>query len=232
MKIKIPDILYEDAAVIVCRKEAGVPVQTARAGQTDMVSLLKNYRVKKKEDPYIGLIHRLDQPVEGIMVFAKTKKAAADLSSQVSNRSVEKQYLAVLSGIPDEKKGELRDFLLRDGKTNTSCVVQEGTQGAKEARLSYEILKINQEKGCSLARIKLHTGRHHQIRVQFAHAGFPLYADAKYGMPLPHGEYCPVALCSCKIGFVHPITRKSMEFEIEPKGKGFREYFKVNCSYS
>ena len=95
MRIKQPEIIYEDEAIIVCRKEAGVAVQTARAGQADMVSLLKNYRAKKKEEPYIGLIHRLDQPVEGVMVFAKTPQAAAKLSAQVSSRSMEKEYLAV-----------------------------------------------------------------------------------------------------------------------------------------
>lgn len=114
MRVKQPEIIFEDDAVIVCRKEAGVAVQTARAGQADMVSLLKNYRAKKKEEPYIGLIHRLDQPVEGVMVFAKTKQAAAKLSVQVSSRSMEKEYLAVTEGIPQPSEGELCDWLLRN----------------------------------------------------------------------------------------------------------------------
>lgn len=221
MRVKIPEILYEDEAVIVCRKEAGVPVQTARPGQPDMVSMLKNYRARKKEEPYIGLIHRLDQPVEGVMVFAKTKASAAHLSRQVSSRSVEKQYLAVVCKIPEEKNGILQDYLLRDGKTNTSRVVPEGTAGAKKALLSYEVIKADVKTDRALVRITLHTGRHHQIRVQCAHAGYPLYADTKYGDPLPNGEYCPVALCSCRISFIHPVSGKEMEFEIEPEGKGF-----------
>lgn len=221
MRVKAPEILYEDDALLVCRKDAGVPVQTSKSGQGDMVSALKTYRARKKEEPYIGLIHRLDQPVEGVMVFAKTKAAAAHLSGQVSGRLVEKQYLAVLSGIPPEEKGELRDYLLRDGKTNTSRVVPRGTPGAKSAHLSYEVLKSDREKDRALVRITLHTGRHHQIRVQFAHAGCPIYADAKYGRPLPGGEYCPVALCSCRISFVHPVTDREMTFEIQPRGKGF-----------
>ncbi|MEI3279403.1 MAG: pseudouridine synthase [Eubacterium ramulus] len=139
MRIKQPEIIYEDEAIIVCRKEAGVAVQTARAGQADVVSLLKNYRAKKKEEPYIGLIHRLDQPVEGVMVFAKTPQATAKLSAQVSSRSMEKEYLAVTTGVPEPQKGELRDWLLRDGKTNTSAVVARGTSQAKEAVLDYEV---------------------------------------------------------------------------------------------
>lgn len=225
MRVKTPEILYEDEAVMVCRKDAGVPVQTSRAGQADMVSILKNYRAKKKEEPYIGLIHRLDQPVEGVMVFAKTKEAAACLSGQVSGRLVEKQYLAVLDGIPSEKSGELKDYLLRDGKTNISRVVPQGTAGAKSAHLSYEVLKTDDEKNCALVRIALHTGRHHQIRVQFAHAGYPIYADTKYGKALPKGSYCPVALCSCRIGFAHPVTKQEMTFEIRPEGKGFEHIF-------
>jgi len=221
MRIKQPEIIYEDEAVIVCRKEAGVAVQTARAGQADMVSLLKNYRTKKKEEPYIGLIHRLDQPVEGVMVFAKTKKAAAKLSAQVSSRSMEKEYLAVTAGAPQPEKGELCDWLLRDGRTNTSAVVAKGTPQAKEAKLSYEVVEARAEGEKALVHIWLHTGRHHQIRVQFANAGYPLYGDTKYGTA-EKGVYLPVALCSCRIAFTHPVTGKEMEFKIEPKGKAFR----------
>ena len=221
MRIKQPEIIYEDEAIIVCRKEAGVAVQTARAGQADMVSLLKNYRAKKKEEPYIGLIHRLDQPVEGVMVFAKTPQAAAKLSAQVNSRSMEKEYLAATTGMPEPQKGELRDWLLRDGKVNTSAVVTEGTPQAKEAVLDYEVEQVSENGQQALVHIWLHTGRHHQIRVQFAHAGYPLVGDTKYGKTDQNSRYCPVALCSCRIGFVHPVTKKKMEFVIEPKGKAF-----------
>ena len=221
MRIKQPEIIYEDEAIIVCRKEAGVAVQTARAGQADVVSLLKNYRAKKKEEPYIGLIHRLDQPVEGVMVFAKTPQATAKLSAQVSSRSMEKEYLAVTTGVPEPQKGELRDWLLRDGKTNTSAVVARGISQAKEAVLDYEVEQVLEDAQQALVHIWLHTGRHHQIRVQFAHAGYPLVGDTKYGKPEQGGRYCPVALCSCRIGFLHPVTKKKMEFVIEPKGTAF-----------
>lgn len=233
------DIQYEDSSILVCIKPAGLPVQTAKTGRKDLVSELKNYRTRKGEDPYIGLVHRLDQPVRGIMLFAKTKKAAAHLSRQVSSRQIGKEYMAVVCGRPDSISdadithdrqtspdaaqtrrtlppcGELHDYLLRDGRTNTSRVVPKDTPGAKEALLSYEVVKQNAETGKSLVHITLHTGRHHQIRVQFAHAGFPLYADAKYGQPLPEGNYCPIALCSYKIRFIHPDTGREMTFELK-----------------
>lgn len=223
MRVKQPEIIFEDDAVIVCRKEAGVAVQTARAGQADMVSLLKNYRAKKKEEPYIGLIHRLDQPVEGVMVFAKTKQAAAKLSAQVSSRSMGKEYLAVTEGIPQPSEGELCDWLLRNGRTNTSQVVKPGTPQAKEAKLCYQVEQMDEEQQKALVHIWLHTGRHHQIRVQFAHAGYPLVGDTKYGREAVAGRYCPVALCSCRIAFIHPVTGKEMEFTIRPKGNVFTQ---------
>lgn len=155
------------------------------------------------------------------MVFAKTPQAAAKLSAQVSSRSMEKEYLAVTTGMPEPQKGELRDWLLRDGKVNTSAVVTEGTPQAKEAVLDYEVEQVSENGQQALVHIWLHTGRHHQIRVQFAHAGYPLVGDTKYGKTDQNSRYCPVALCSCRIGFVHPVTKKKMEFVIEPKGKAF-----------
>lgn len=221
MRQKTPEIMYEDADLIVCRKEAGVAVQTARAGRPDMVSLLKNYRAGKGEEPYIAPVHRLDQPVEGVMVFAKTKRAAARLSEQVREGLMGKEYLAVVCGIPEGASGELTDHLLQDKRTNTSSVAEEGTPGAKTARLSYEVVRADEERGLALVRIMLHTGRHHQIRVQFAHAGHPLYGDLKYGSAKPDQERFPVALCSCGICFAHPSSGKEMEFRIRPEGQGF-----------
>lgn len=211
--------------MLICEKPAGLAVQSAKPGQADMVSALKNYRVKQGEDPYIGLVHRLDQPVTGLMVFAKTKKAAAYLAEQVRNRRFLKEYTATVWGnpakeearcpVPDEDGRswyQLHDFLLRDGRTNTSRVVPEGTPDAKEALLFYKVLEFDEQTNHSRVHIRLHTGRHHQIRVQFAHAGFPLYGDTKYGQPLPAGSYVPVALRSCKIGFFHPVTGQWMVF--------------------
>lgn len=207
------NILYEDESLIVCEKPAGVATQTKRLGQADMESLLKNYRAAKGEMPYIGVVHRLDQPVRGVMVFAKTKETAADLSSQVQTKLADKFYYAVTDGVPEKKKDTLEDYLLRDGKTNTSKVVSKSTEGAKLARLNYEVLEQN--KTNAILRIQLDTGRHHQIRVQLANAGIPIVGDAKYNFKEAMARSGNgLALCSYKIGFKHPKTHKKAEFEI------------------
>ena len=139
-------ILYEDEDILVCHKPAGVAVQTKRLGQADMESLLKNYRVGKGEQPYIGVVHRLDQPVEGVMVFAKTKEAAASLSRQIAAKITDKYYYAMVDGVPKARKGMLEDYLLRDGRTNTSSVVDKGTPEAKRAELSYDVLEQKGER--------------------------------------------------------------------------------------
>ena len=171
-------ILYEDTEILVCKKPAGLAVQSAKMGQQDMVSLLKNYRAMKKEEPYIGLVHRLDQPVEGVMVFAKSKQAAANLSKQISEKQTDKYYYAVVCGKPKEKQANLVDYLCKDGKKNTSGVVTKETVGAKRAELFYEVVEEKEDK--ALLRIELKTGRHHQIRVQLSHMGCPIYGDSKY----------------------------------------------------
>jgi 23S rRNA pseudouridine1911/1915/1917 synthase len=208
------EIIYEDEAVLVCRKPAGVATQTKRMGQKDMESMLKNYRVSRGEPPYIGVVHRLDQPVSGVMVFAKTKEAAADLSRQIATKLADKNYYAMTEGIPAKKKGTLTDYLRRDGKTNTSTVVDAGTPEAKRAELSYEV--IEEGSGRAVLDIRLLTGRHHQIRVQLSHAGIPIVGDRKYNFKehmTPSGE--GLALCSYQIGFKHPVTHRSMNFKLE-----------------
>lgn len=207
-------ILYEDEDILVCHKPAGVAVQTKRLGQADMESLLKNYRVEKGETPYVGVVHRLDQPVEGIMVFAKTKEAAAALSRQIAAKLADKYYYAMVDGVPERKKGTLEDYLVRDGRTNTSAVVTRGTPEAKRAELSYEVEE--QKGGRAILRIRLETGRHHQIRVQLAHAGMPIVGDRKYNFkenitPSEGG----LRLCSYRIGFRHPKSHKNLVFEID-----------------
>ena len=214
------DIIYEDADIILVHKPAGVATQTKRLGQQDMESLLKNYRAKNGETHYIGVVHRLDQPVEGIMVFAKNQKAAANLSKQVQQHVIGKYYYAVTENTPAEKKGVLEDYLLTDKKTNVTQVVNGDVPNAKNAKLEYEV--VDTKEGKTLIRIKLHTGRQHQIRVQMSHMGCPLIGDSKYGN---EESKKGLALCSYRLELKHPATNKIMEFEIKPKGLEFRALF-------
>lgn len=211
--MKALDILYEDAQLLVCEKPAGLPVQSARIGTQDLVSILKNYRMKREKDAYIGLVHRLDQPVEGVMVFAKTRAAAARLSAQAADGRMCKKYIAIVCGRPTGTEGHLVDYLLKDGRTNTSAVVPKGTKGAKRSELAYRVL--DEREGLSLLEITLLTGRHHQIRVQLSHAGLPLAGDRKYNSG-PGAERFPnVALAAHQLSFLHPATGKRMEYFCE-----------------
>lgn len=215
------DILYEDGQLLVCRKPAGVPVQSGKVGQKDMVSILRNYRNGKEGDTYIGLVHRLDQPVQGVMVFAKTKMAAAELSRQITDGRMKKQYLAVTCGKPMKKQGALVDYLLKDGRTNTSSIVPEGTKGAKRAELRYRI--IAETPGYALAEIELLTGRHHQIRVQMAGAGMPLAGDRKYNLSDAGQTEKYVTLAAHRLSFEHPVLKKEICFEGKPEGAIFKK---------
>ena len=231
------EIIFEDKDILVCRKPAGLATQTKRLGQQDMESLLKNYRAKKGEQPYIGIVNRLDQPVEGVMVFAKNQQAAAHLSKQVQDRVIGKYYYAISSKgkivIPDFQEGVLEDYLLTDKKTNYTQVVDvdelkkkgnEIPKDVKFAKLEYRVVESKDDK--TFFSIKLHTGRQHQIRVQMANAGCPLVGDSKYGEARA-GEN--LALCSYKLEFEHPTKKLPMTFEIQPIGKAFGEFFMRNC---
>lgn len=206
------EILYRDEDLCVIHKRAGLAVQSARASVPDLVSMLRNeFLAEGIRNPWLGLVNRLDQPVEGILLIALNEKAAADLSRQVADHiHMEKWYQALVCGKPSEKSGTLVDYLLKDGRTNMSRVVPEGTKGSKRSELRYEVLESWEDK--SLLQIRLLTGRHHQIRVQLAHAGMPIVGDAKYGTA--GGQLC---LCSFKTAFRHPRTGKQMEFEVKPE---------------
>ena len=226
-------ILFEDKDIIVCRKPAGIAVQNARIGAMDMESSLKNYFAAagdRRQIPYLAVVHRLDQPVEGVLVLAKNPLAAKELSRQIAAGKMEKIYLAVTFGQPHEPQ-ILEDYLKKDGKTNTSSVVSPGTPGAKKARLSYEVLeeitdKISGKKKW-LLRIHLDTGRHHQIRVQMAHAGMPLAGDRKYGADSDIGiGVGNLALCAASLTITHPVTKKVMKFQTKPASSAF-EGFKI-----
>lgn len=232
MRLKDGDILYEDKEIIVCRKQAGIPTQTSRVGEADMESVLKNYL----KVPYIGIIHRLDQPVEGILVFAKTRNAAAKLSIQSKKHIMNKSYYAIAAlseRVEAGKDHTLTGYLLKNNKENISKVVEEGTPESKQAELIYRIMETKQAGDgiwMALVRVKLVTGRHHQIRVQLSNAGMPLLGDNKYGSSVSRDfsrkeGIGDVALCAYYLEFFHPVTEKKMFFEISPSGIAFRRFF-------
>lgn len=215
------NILHEDDHVIVCYKPAGIPTQTKKLGEQDMVSLLKNYL----KGGYVAVIHRLDQPVEGLLVFAKTPFAAKELNKGLQGAGFGKYYKAVLWGIPKQKKAVLEDYLVKDGRTNTSRVCGPSEKDAKKAVLSYEVIVTGKDdsKDISLVKVKLDTGRHHQIRVQMANMGCPIWGDAKYNTAMVQDRrFRQIALCAYRLEFMHPKTKNKMEFEMDPKGEGFQ----------
>lgn len=250
---KMLNVIYEDEAVLVAEKPAGVDAQETRGFGRDMVSEIKKYLVKKGAgNPYVGVVHRLDKPVRGVMVFAKTREAAAALSEQMAQTGhMEKEYLALVCGKPCQESGHLVDNLYFDRAANTSRVVEKVHTAApellekqKRAELTYKLLAdaaggeleraledgsawscfqkelkrlddagmIGREEPYSLLRIGLLTGRHHQIRVQLAHAGHPILGDVKYNPAMKDFRGMALCLCACKIGFVHPLTGKKMRF--------------------
>mgnify|MGYP004475152295 FL=1 len=229
------EILYEDNSILVIRKPAGLAVQSARIGQADVVSELKSYLVKKagagRGEPYLAVIHRLDQPVEGVLVFAKEKKAAAALTKQLTEGTLNKQYYAVLCGYPDASEGELVDYLRKEGNVAVAVTGRERQfPDAKIARLHYRILKkMELPMPLALADICIETGRFHQIRVQFAHAGWPLLGDTKYGNIAAGGttgntSYRGVALCAYSLEFAHPGSGKKMSFRVKPRNPAFEKF--------
>lgn len=226
-RIKIP-VIYKDEQIIVCEKPAGMPVQADHTRDTDLLTALKHqlYREQESdEEPYLAVVHRLDRPVGGLMVLACTKEAAAALSEQIQRFEFEKYYQAVVCGSTPADSDTLEDYLIKDGKTNTTRVVPEGTEGARKAVLDYELIdQIETKEGVfSWLLIILHTGRHHQIRVQFASRKMPLYGDTKYN-PLYQGKkgrYMQLGLYSTRLSFRHPASGEQMVFKTEPRGEAF-----------
>lgn len=216
MKDVVPKLIYEDNHLLVVEKPVNIPSQADESKDPDLLTILKNdlkCRYNKPGQVYLGLVHRLDRPVGGVMVFAKTSKAAARLSAQIRNGDFKKTYLAVINGIPEKQQDTLRHFLLKDSFLNIVKAVSGAQTGAKEAILDYKVL--GNEGGLSLVRINLQTGRSHQIRVQFATIGHPLYGDQKYGL-----EYSKpgqqISLWSNEISFLHPTKNDTMVFKATP----------------
>ncbi len=209
-------VIYEDNHLLVVEKPVNILSQGDDTNDKDMVNLLKNYVKEKYNKPgnvFIGLVHRLDRPVGGVMVFAKTSKAASRLSEQVRNKSFKKTYRAVIHGTMNKKEDTLKDYLYKNKKTNMVSVVNKNHKEAKNAELDYETLQS--KNNFSLVQIDLKTGRPHQIRVQFASRKHPLFGDQRYGQDVNKvGQQ--IALWSYKIEITHPTTKEKMEFICEP----------------
>lgn len=213
-------VIYEDNHIIVVEKVPNIPSQADKTGDVDMLSLVKDYIKEKYSKPgnvYLGLVHRLDRPVGGIMIFAKTSKAASRLSNEVREKVFKKKYLAVVDGKIEEEKGTLEDYLYKDQRNNISKVVNKDKKNAKFAKLDYEVLKYNKIKDLSLVKINLHTGRHHQIRVQLSNFGHSIFGDQKYGK---RGRGKQIALWAYELTIKHPTTKEEMTFKDLPEPKG------------
>ena len=202
------NIIYEDNHLLVVEKPVNIPVQEDESGDADLLSMLKDYLKEKYNKPgnvYLGLVHRLDRPVGGVMVFAKTSKAASRLSEQVRNHTFKKKYYAIVQGYAPG--GKLIDKLLKDSKRNITIVSNEG----KESILNYSLIEYKND--LSLVDIDLETGRSHQIRVQFSSRNLPLYGDQKYNKNSKPGQQ--IALFAYHLSFIHPVTKETMEFKLD-----------------
>ena len=268
-------ILYEDNEIMVIHKPSGIATHTSRVGQADVVSELKNYLAAKARKeametgnggagqgagkgkrpgfgqgaPFLGVVHRLDQPVEGLLVFAKTPEATAKLNDQLKEGILNKEYFAVVCGKPTESEGQLVDYLLKED--TGSKVVSAGTEGAKKAVLDYYVVdsqnmgvgammsvgdELNKQVPVSLVRVYIFTGRYHQIRCQLSHLGHPLLGDVKYGnelsMLMSRTLHVPAtALCAYHLSLVHPTTGKELSFTVSPENRAFTifsNYFAEN----
>ena len=210
------DILYEDNHIIVVIKPQTVPSQADESGDVDMLTMVKNYIKEKYNKPgnaYVGLVHRLDRPTGGIMVFAKTSKSAKRLCEAIKTNNFHKKYLCITCGTPKFSNGTLINYLKKNEKSNIVKIVPQSENGAKKAELDYKVLDKIENK-YSLVEISLKTGRSHQIRVQMSNIKSPLFGDIKYGYK---GEKCNLVLWAYKLDFVHPVTKTQMHFLVCPK---------------
>ena len=210
-----PEILFEDNHILVVLKEQNLASCPDESGDENLLDLLKDYLKRTYDKPgnvYLGLVHRLDRPTGGVMVFAKTSKAAGRLSEQMKTGDFEKRYLTVLNGAPNPESGKLVNYLKKNTINNMVYLSTEGTDGAKYTALDYRVLE--KRGGLALTEVKLHTGRSHQIRVQFAGIAHPVYGDMRYG-----GEFAikgRLALWAYSLAFTHPVTKERMRFLSEP----------------
>jgi 23S rRNA pseudouridine1911/1915/1917 synthase len=234
-------ILFEDNHLLLVEKPINVPVQADSSGDLDLLTILKNdlkMRYQKPGNVYLGLVHRLDRPVGGAMVFAKTSKAASRLSDMIRRHVIERNYFAVVHGTPNRKNGQLMHYLHKDNRKNKVSVVSSNHPNAKKAVLDYEV--IESKKGFSLLSVNLHTGRPHQIRVQLSAIGNPIFGDQKYGGHLNKpGQQ--LALWAHSLYFEHPVRKEPVGSHSFPPNhapwdlwrtlKNRNEYFNVIGNY-
>lgn len=214
-------VLYEDNHIIAVEKPCNVLSQSDHTKDLDLLTMVKQYIKEKYHKPgnvYLGLVHRLDRPVGGIMVFARTSKAASRLSEEIRMHRFQKTYLAVVQGIFSEKAGVMEDYLEKLENGNTRIA---DSHHGKLARLTYEVLEQKKERNCSLVKIKLETGRHHQIRVQFASRNHALCGDQRYGKQ----DLTPLCLHACEVTFQHPVKKEQITLKSMPKKVGNWTYF-------
>ena len=211
------NVVYEDNQVVVVVKPHNQPSQEDESKDLDLLTEVKAYIKEKYNKPgeaFVGLVHRLDRPTGGVMVFAKTSKAASRLSEQMRNGDFDKTYFAVVCGRPREAKGKIVSYLKKDEKTNMAVIVPQATTGAKRAELDYETLEYNAETNRSLVKVKLYSGRGHQIRVQMKSIKCPVFGDQKYG-----GENMPkvmLNLYAVELSFLHPTTKQKLIYRVYP----------------
>lgn len=208
-------ILYEDNHLLVVEKPINIPVQEDRTGDKDLLTMLKEFIKKRDNKPgnvYLALVHRLDRPVGGVIVFAKTSKAASRMADLLRKRDLHRTYFAVVKGKLSRKQDELTHYLIKNRRKNIVSVVPSTTKGAKKARLHFEVLDY--KDNLSLLKITLETGRSHQIRVQLSAIGHPLYGDQKYGREVKIGEQ--IALWSYQLAFIHPVRKNDITVTSTP----------------
>ncbi len=223
------NVIYEDNHILVVEKPCNVTSQADSTGDIDMITMCKEYLKEKYNKPgnvYVGLVHRLDRPVGGIMVFAKTSKAASRLSNSIRENEFKKEYLAVVNDNDLKDEDIFEDYLKKNEALNKTIVCEKNIFDAKYAKLSYNVVerKIVDDKKYALVKINLDTGRHHQIRVQFASRGCALYGDQRYGKSMPNTQ---IALWAYKISFKHPTKDEFISFECMPKKVGIWKCFSI-----
>ena len=222
MNIKNLRILYEDNHLIAVFKPAGLLVQGDASHAVSLMDIVKDYlkeKYNKPRDVFLGLIHRLDRPVSGIVLFAKTSKGASRISEQFRLREVSKTYTAILEGDLEKDEGVADFYIKKDEKLRKAYIYEEMVEDAQKASLSYKV--VSREKGLTWVKIELHTGRFHQIRASFAHMGFPILGDTKYGSKIKYREG-EVALCATELSFKTATDPKEIDLKLDPEGIFFK----------